>query len=116
MRLTKKKAIEITKELWEYLVETGRESKHNWPGWKKYGEMAGECSCCEYAVRAWERHESDDFCELCPLYGQWNGQDSCISDDEDSPTPYDDWYDATTKAARKQAAQKIVDICDKALK
>lgn len=110
MRLTKKKAIEITKELWGYLAETGSESKRNWSGWKNYGKMEEDCPCCEYDVR----HFADRPCRSCPLYDYWGDTNRCSGGKSDSP--YNVWHDAETKAERKQAAQKIVDICDKALK
>ncbi|KKL55401.1 hypothetical protein LCGC14_2255790 [marine sediment metagenome] len=48
MKLTKKKAIDISIELWAWLAETGKK-KPNWTGWEKYGEMKNRCPLCEYA-------------------------------------------------------------------
>ncbi len=38
MKLTQKKALMISIELWEWLKESGLQ-KEDWPGWEKYGEM-----------------------------------------------------------------------------
>ena len=63
MRLTRKKAIEISKELWAWLAETGK-LKHKWPKWEEYGDMAEDCPLCEYQDR--KRHHAED-CPDCPL-------------------------------------------------
>jgi len=68
MRLTKKKAIQISIELWTWLAETGAD-KWRWPGWKEYGEMSYDCALCVYS----EKKGKEDSCESCPLTEQFGG-------------------------------------------
>ena len=69
MILTKKKAIEISIELWTWLAETGSGDKFDWDGWKKYGDMSHNCPLCEYTLRQARIERFDGFhCErYCPL-------------------------------------------------
>ena len=86
MRLTKKKAIEISIELWTWLVETGRGHKQEWDGWDKYGEMVDECALCEF---------SRNGCSACPLELMFGGCKESF---------YDNWRcGATTKSRKKYA-------------
>lgn len=88
MRLTKKEALRIAIELWEWLAETGK-YKHKWPGWKRYGDMYADCPLCEYS----SRHQVSGmaFCDHCPIvttgyagdcfqaaYGEWNRASSPV--------------------------------------
>lgn len=61
MRLTKKKAWQLTVELWDWLAETGKQ-KEEWPMWAALGEYAADCPLCEYTYRG-GRHGCD-FCIL----------------------------------------------------
>ena len=96
MRLTKKKAIEISIELWTYLAETG-EQKFEWLEWERYGEMQCDCAFCEYD----KRHSND--CEHCPYYEVFG---SCESNpwEREAPTIFDNWNSAKTPKARKKYA------------
>ena len=74
MKLTKKKAIEITIELWEWLAETGKD-KEDWEGWKNLASMVYNCPLCEYAtvtgrVFFWDRARR----HYCPLPENNNGR------------------------------------------
>lgn len=82
MILTKKKALAITIELWEWLAETGK-GKGSWSGWDKYGRMGAYCPVCEYAAR----HDRRFGCEGCPIKDKFG---SCYS------TYYRYWEDADT--------------------
>ncbi len=62
MKLTKKKALEIAIELWEWIVDNPGRWKNKWPGWAKYGWMSDDCPFCEYE----ERHPGKHRCN-CPL-------------------------------------------------
>lgn len=113
MRLTKKKAVEITKELWGWCAKTGEQKAH-WPGWKhyKYGSHAADCPLCEYVTYK--------GCSCCPLYGMWDEPErsNCGS----SNSPYRLWdntfegYMCGDVDAAKKYAQQIVDLCDRWLK
>ena len=70
MKLTKKKALDIAIELWEWMVDNPGRYKHQWPGWKKYGEMECDCPFCEYD----DKHPFETRCN-CPLKEKY---DSCF--------------------------------------
>jgi len=97
MRLTKKKAIEISIELWTWLAETGKE-KWEWSGWKKYGHMLCNCALCEYDNRACERL-GGEWCSHCPYYKRFG---DCQGEEEF--TAYANWAEAETEEERKKYA------------
>ena len=71
-RLTKKKAIELTIELWKWLEENPEAHKMDWPLWRKYDYLDCGCSCCEFTKRKSKNEEVDKLCEAyCPLYVVW---------------------------------------------
>ena len=77
-KLTKKKAIEISKELWTWLAETGGE-KEDWPGWNKYEEGGLDCPLCQYA-----RKGDVEDCDKCPYFQKFG---HCC----EKCTPYSEW-------------------------
>ena len=87
MRLTKKKAIEISIELWSWLAETGG-LKEDWPGWEEYGEMNASCALCECA---------GGVCSKCPYRTRFS---HCC----ENGTPFDKWDLARTPKPRKKYA------------
>lgn len=96
MRLTKKRAIEISIELWEWLAETGN-FKGYWPGWKKYWRMYAHCPLCEYG------HQRGTFgCESCPYYKKFS---YCVF----GKTPYIDWLSAVSIRERKKHAKLFLE-------
>lgn len=94
MKLTKKKAIAITIELWAWLAETGDENKEDWPSWKKYGEMDCDCPLCEYS-KQWSGNRLS--CRYCPYKEQFYG---CLKPEN----PFKRWCDAKTARTRKKYA------------
>lgn len=91
MRLTRKKAIEISIELWEWLAETGG-LKRNWPGWRIYDSMALDCPLCEYSNRKNARKKVDAICdEYCPIKNCYKAG-------------YKEWDEAGASKARKKYA------------
>lgn len=104
MRLTKKKAIEISIELWTWLVETGSDEKFMWSGWEKYGQMLNDCALCEYGGRRALRTAIDCACDFCPYSQKF---EECCNEAED--TPYDKWEEATDKAERKKYATEFLE-------
>ena len=115
-RLTKKKAIEITIELWKWLEENPKLGKSAWPKWKKYGIMAFNCPCCEYTEGKTDKKYSYMDCEkFCPLIEIWPYEKTpeyvpC----EDPKSPYSKWDDNDTSKAKYarelwMSAQKILE-------
>jgi hypothetical protein len=70
-RLTKKKVIELTIELWKWVYENKSHDKRAWPEWDKYGYVKNECFCCEYADRKPHAFGDMDCEDYCPLYKLW---------------------------------------------
>lgn len=103
MRLTARKAVEISREAWMELAETGADTKEGLAVWEKYGAFQNDCPLCEY-----DRRHNDD-CQTCPLWEQWEGEGAC----EDDETPYDDWKNAKGPRGRKAAAWRMVALFDK---
>ena len=74
MRLTRKKAIEISIELWTWLAETGSEYKDDWVGWNKYGALDDDCALCAYQ---WQQSKANkrvyryDECPSCPYFKKY---------------------------------------------
>jgi hypothetical protein len=94
MRLTKKKAIDISIELWTWLAETGKK-KYEWDGWEQYGEMYEGCALCEYS----HRQSGRVTCSACSYYECFNN--ICFSGD----TNYRKWASACQKRTRMKYAK-----------
>ena len=81
MRLTKKLALEICRDLWNWLGENPGRDKQSWPGWRSNGgdiqTMVALCPCCEYVHRGKNRK-----CRIekshCPLSGLWHDTDKSV--------------------------------------
>lgn len=91
MRLTRKKALEICRDLWKWLAKNPPprgfrsrwEHKRKWPGFKKVGKMEDDCPCCQFSIV-----QQKNQCFSCPLQILWgNDSLSCL----DPPSPYRKW-------------------------
>lgn len=69
MRLTRKRAIDISIRLWTWMAEDGTREKGNWPGWKRIGPLDNECALCEYAFNA----DIKGRCTACPYREHFYG-------------------------------------------
>ena len=100
MRLTRKKAIELSIALWTWIVDNPGKEKKDWPGWGKYGEMAGDCPLCEYSVR----HETllGTHC-ICPLNDKCG---SCFT------TSYGEWLRRSGRGKTKAAVEFLAQLKD----
>lgn len=110
MRLTAKKAVELSIELWAWLAETGREKKE-WPGWKHNGgeheTVAILCFLCEYNTRREERNQfsvNNLDCEFCPYHAKYG---DC--DDDEGQSPYAKWVDAENEIDKKNYAKQFLE-------
>ena len=106
MRLTKRKAFQVCKELWTWMRDGAYVSdghKDLWPGWKKYGVMRNACPCCEYAYSTYSRRGKG--CSGCLLLHLW--PKGCTMDDG---SPYDSFY---ADRGTPEGAQLIIDGCDR---
>ena len=128
MRLTKRKALELTIELWDWLAKNPSKTEGDWPKWKLNGgsihEMQHDCSCCEYDLRHGGSGYSAGGCQHCPLRDYWP-HGSC--EPEFGSSPWFDWIEATTPMPiiekeietameiATQAATEIADLARRAL-
>jgi len=105
-RLTRKKAILITIDLWEWLAETGEIGKGHWLTSKGY-RFLSDCPLCEYNDRARNRIGSDS-CGCCPYYQEFG---DCL----EARTPYESWVDAylAGEKGREQRKQYASEFCDR---
>ena len=74
IRLTKKKALQLTEELWKWMAKNPGEHKAAWPGFAedKYGSMLCYCPCCEYVERKTRNQTIGRDCEkYCPALKLW---------------------------------------------
>jgi len=105
MKLTERKAIGKSIELWEWLAETGEYDKEDWDGWEDYGEAKDECFLCEYAI---QKSGTDMVqgelgrCVACPYYIKYGGK--CFKND----TPYVHWDEADTKKDKIKYAKQFL--------
>ena len=127
MKLTRKEALEITRDLWLWLEKTGSPSKRRWPGWDHVPEMINNCPCCEYVhqklglnpgvygvpcgadVPPPRTGRAKEALAWCPLNKLW--PDGC----EQLGTAYDNWKDGCFPAARKKNARIIAKAAIQAL-
>jgi len=122
--LTKKEALQITKELWTRLAKTGSRNKWDWPGWKITGLMRNNCPLCQFDSQfPWD--PDGPPCPNCPLFGKWVTE-SLEGVCEDKGSPYCGWretkqsYDTepvnkAVMAKRRWYARQIVSLCVDAL-
>lgn len=106
---TKKKAIKLHRELWDWLYHHPRKKKYDWPGWKMNGgihpDVENDCFACKYmfthtgcaftALRMCEKH--------CPLV--WPGG-ACYEGER----LYYNWERAVTFSRIKKYAKLIRDL------
>lgn len=107
MILTKKKALKICVELWDWMAKSGSESKAAWPGWTKRKYAKNDCPCCEYALSG----ENPRGCGKCPLFSLW--QDKCITS---SSSPYWKWSCLPAGTDHSEYAKIIANAARKELK
>ncbi len=106
MKLTKRKTLKLTIEMWDWLSTFPDEWKADWPGWVEKGIdrnfINGECFLCEYSLQ----QSGDSTCERCLFRGRWV-KDDPESDCEDYGSPYILWLIGKDRSAN---AKKIADL------
>ncbi len=97
MKLTNKKAIELSILKWKWIVENNGSSFQLTRALPELKELKGECGLCEYYNK----------CLVCPIYNQDYG---CHCDEgsveDDYIHPWKIWYDNQTE----ENAQKVLDL------
>ncbi|MCK5016912.1 MAG: hypothetical protein KAS32_07550 [Candidatus Peribacteraceae bacterium] len=105
MRLTRKKAIELCIELWEWCAKTGKR-KGGWPGWEKYDvaiEHHSYCWFCYYDnhTEVGGKRARGGECIFCPYRKKFGYH--CNNDGPQ--TLFNKWDDAKTPRTRKKYAK-----------
>lgn len=109
MKLTAKKAVELSIKLWTWLAETGEE-KGDWPEWKenggKYLSIEDNCFLCRYNTQR-TKQSTQDTCSFCP-YSRKYGHCNRRGGGEDKP--FRDWYYYSNDAKdRKRYAKQFLE-------
>ena len=69
-RLTKRKALEMCRDLWDWMAVENKDSdsdKRLWPGWDKKTQHLHLCPCCEYSGKK----DGLINCSRCLLKSFW---------------------------------------------
>ena len=98
MKLTKKKALEIAIELWEWIVDNPGKYKGDWPRWDKYKRMRHDCPFCQYGFST----VSQEACD-CPLSRKYGG---CVAFD----CAYDKWSTSIIVGGEDEAHKAAVEF------
>ena len=96
MELTKEKALELHRQLWNYIADESEKQERivskveafihfGWPNIRQW------CWCCEYAEKQFRKEEThcppyQTRCSVCPVV--WNKTDSCCVHCD---SPYNIW-------------------------
>jgi len=112
LELTKEKAIQLHRELWDWLSKNPKADKIGWPRWKGNGgdvddKVLSHCFCCEYANNLADIN-GKHICENCPLSWPYN---CCQQPDENGDTfgLFEDWQNAK-RDRRVSIAEQIRDL------
>jgi len=102
MKLTKKRAIELHRELWDWLYHHPSKEKEDWPRWRHNkgdidsASVESGCFLCEY---------TDTGCDGCPL--DWSPAGTCY-------TGFFLWWEqAKAWQTRRKYAKLIRDLPEK---
>jgi hypothetical protein len=114
MKLTAKKAVELSIELWEWLAETGKD-KGDWPRWGinggEYSEMVFDCPLCELF--------NQKKCKGCPYfdkYGRCTPTFVHYETNKQRKTIFQKWCDACIEKTKKKYAKQFVEQLKEILK
>ena len=100
MNLTREESIALSKDLWTWLLETGKD-KHEWPEWKKYGyDIQRDCFLCEYGRDT--NKPLPSACQECPYYQKFG---PCYREGK----PFDKWDNVITPKIRKKYAGQFLE-------
>jgi len=112
--LTEKAALEITRDLWDWLAENPSNFRCEWPKWanvrkKHHIPYATDCALCYYSLS--QSGKRCRPCEPCPLYGKWTK--SPKSTCEYLASPYYKWNRDLNPSKH---AKQVANLCRTRLK
>ena len=106
MELTRKESIDLSKELWTWLAETGGR-KEDWPEWERFGGL--------HEIREYDAIECRAVVNLsflceevklnCYKCSYWLKFGNCKISDK----PFTNWFKAKTEPDKKKYAQMFLD-------
>ena len=106
MQLTRERAIELCKELWQWCAKTGKH-KSEWPEWEKIRAEFPDLNWgarCPFCTFKWQFTKTLERCPHCPLVEEFGK--GCFS------TPYRDWDRAKTKEDRRKFAREFLALLE----
>ncbi len=116
-KLTKKRALELCRDLWEWLAKQDKAQydaplsmKHSHPTINTE-QMAGSCPLCQFTSDA---NAGQVSCAICPLLKTWKAPEKSRTPCYAPNSPYNKWAYSTGISASKYATQ-IADAAKKEL-
>lgn len=109
--LTKRRALEICRDLWLWLEENPGKRKGDWPGWKNI-DIGDDCPCCAYVREQPPIKDGIMDCLKCPLLSLWPAKRvgyRVMVPCERPTSPYWKWWDRDAPVNRNKTyyARKI---------
>ncbi len=109
MKLTKKKAIKLFREHWQWLTETGTIWKDEWPEHDfEEDPISGGCFLCEYLDQKEAELGKNEDCDNCPI--DWGTSKTCVGD---SKSPFMKWIHSQTVPTCKKYAKIVSELPEK---
>lgn len=113
MKLTKKQALELTRDMWDWLSEDENRKKSEWLANHEFPfcSILHNCFLCEYAKLDQVEYPYTQNCNECPLVGRWV-KDYPQYDCETTGSPFLEWCGFDNRC---ENAKRIADLCREAL-
>lgn len=112
-KLTKRRALELTRDLWTFLAQDIMLGKDDF---EPVAGMKHNCPCCEYAeLETNERvmaNECYGACVVCPLRGLWPEGCECRYD---GGTPWNTWRQVHYAIVNRHPTQPTAEMVQDAL-
>lgn len=67
MKLSRVRAIELHRELWNWLAKNPSAAKEDWPEWNRYPQIDSFCFLCEYDKQQRKYNNQQRICSACPV-------------------------------------------------
>ena len=112
MEWTKRRTLEVCRDLWQWLADNPDKGKWKWPEWEYNGGKIpyceSDCPLCEYS----NLHNLD--CSSCLLFGKRKELEQ-EGDCQDDESPYLRWGASKDPTVKRAMALEIVAACNRAL-